>query len=790
VIEVAHIVARVTTDLTRFNTGMQAAEARAKTTSEKMSVAGMRMTKYLSLPMAAIGYSAVKSSIHFSDSMTQIQTQAGATHAGMLNLTQAVKDMAAGTTTESKKMAEAFHMPKKALDDLFKGGTTQGPQELSEALYHIASVGYRGGAALRILKASAEGAQIGLAPLEDTASALAAVIRTNIKGTGDYRDVMATLNATVGAGNVRFDRLIQAIGTGILPTAKLAGLTFKDVAASLTIFTDEGMNANSAMTRLRTGLMMMQSPSKKAAESMGLMGISADKLGVIIRSGPGGWGKALKFIEVQYKATIKKLMAHGSTRHEAQTQAFRLMSQSFGGSKTASTIMTLVNQADLYQKKYRQIDRGRKKFDEDLAASGATMGAKLRKSWSKIRVALIDLGDAMTPTVVAFAKGIAKLADGFSQLPGPVKKFAGGLAFMLILLGPMLIVGSSVVKMYKTMKEALITLRIAQLYFNDAVKGNPWMVWITLAAILIMILWHSKTFRKVVTEVLKAVFGAFKWAIGGIVSFVKAHWPLLIAILLGPLAVAALEVYKHWGTIKRVFFGALHWIVGFVKQYWPYIVGAMLGPVGLVAAGVYRHWGAIKGFVVRISKAIFGFVKQYWPYIAGAMLGPLGLMVVYVIRHWNAIWNFIKGMAGKLGRAARNAMLAIVNWIKKAAVWAYNAAKHLGTMIKNGVIDGMKGLGKHILSALDPLQHVPGGKRLEHAVGGLFRASGGPVHMGRPYIVGERGPEWFVPRQSGTIIPNGAGGGNTRSVTIENMNVRGDEDIYAIASVLGRKLSF
>jgi phage-related minor tail protein len=38
------------------------------------------------------------------------------------------------------------------------------------------------------------------------------------------------------------------------------------------------------------------------------------------------------------------------------------------------------------------------------------------------------------------------------------------------------------------------------------------------------------------------------------------------------------------------------------------------------------------------------------------------------------------------------------------------------------------------------------------------KASGGSVSAGSPYIVGERGPELFIPGQSGTISPNGAGG--------------------------------
>jgi hypothetical protein len=45
---------------------------------------------------------------------------------------------------------------------------------------------------------------------------------------------------------------------------------------------------------------------------------------------------------------------------------------------------------------------------------------------------------------------------------------------------------------------------------------------------------------------------------------------------------------------------------------------------------------------------------------------------------------------------------------------------------------------------------------------GMFRAEGGPVTAGRPYIVGEQGPELMVPGASGTVVPNSAlGGGQT-----------------------------
>lgn len=50
------------------------------------------------------------------------------------------------------------------------------------------------------------------------------------------------------------------------------------------------------------------------------------------------------------------------------------------------------------------------------------------------------------------------------------------------------------------------------------------------------------------------------------------------------------------------------------------------------------------------------------------------------------------------------------------------------------------------------------------------RAMGGPVAGGRPYLVGERGPELMVPAGNGTVVPNNALGGGGVTV-VQNINV-------------------
>jgi len=86
-------------------------------------------------------------------------------------------------------------------------------------------------------------------------------------------------------------------------------------------------------------------------------------------------------------------------------------------------------------------------------------------------------------------------------------------------------------------------------------------------------------------------------------------------------------------------------------------------------------------------------------------------------------------------------------------------ARALGSAA-NGGEAAFKRMAKVILEELAKiaLQRIfteSGGK---HFFGG--RAAGGPVHAGGAYLVGERGPELFVPRQSGEIAAPGGGAVN------------------------------
>jgi len=61
-----------------------------------------------------------------------------------------------------------------------------------------------------------------------------------------------------------------------------------------------------------------------------------------------------------------------------------------------------------------------------------------------------------------------------------------------------------------------------------------------------------------------------------------------------------------------------------------------------------------------------------------------------------------------------------------------------------------------------------------------FKAMGGPVTAGRPYIVGERGPELMVPNRGGQVIPNSDLGGGVTVVQNFSIAANGDDSVKRI----------
>jgi phage-related minor tail protein len=78
---------------------------------------------------------------------------------------------------------------------------------------------------------------------------------------------------------------------------------------------------------------------------------------------------------------------------------------------------------------------------------------------------------------------------------------------------------------------------------------------------------------------------------------------------------------------------------------------------------------------------------------------------------------------------------------------------------------------------------VPLAAGIGKGIEGLFKADGGPVTAGSTYIVGERGPEVFMPSVSGSIVPNHALGGGGVTV-VQNISIDSRSDQASIMQAM------
>jgi hypothetical protein len=134
----------------------------------------------------------------------------------------------------------------------------------------------------------------------------------------------------------------------------------------------------------------------------------------------------------------------------------------------------------------------------------------------------------------------------------------------------------------------------------------------------------------------------------------------------------------------------------------------------------------------------------------------------------NGMSKEVAAQAKQLDRLGRNIGLPVA-----AAI-----SEEIAKAIRDGLADGRAVAARRRAEAFAaasfvPITVAPGttGPTASFTGGGMINipglAVGGPASAGRPYIVGERGPELFVPGSNGNVVPNNAMGGNTYAITVQ-----------------------
>jgi hypothetical protein len=137
-------------------------------------------------------------------------------------------------------------------------------------------------------------------------------------------------------------------------------------------------------------------------------------------------------------------------------------------------------------------------------------------------------------------------------------------------------------------------------------------------------------------------------------------------------------------------------------------------------------------------------------------------------------------MASRILAANENANKAIPA-MSQLAIMSENAGSIIAQGFEDAILSGeklqnvLKAVGRDLLRLVfQQTITQPLAAGISGALQGIFRANGGPVSANSPYVVGERGPELFVPRASGSIVSNSnmnQGGGSAGPSINVNYNI-------------------
>jgi phage-related protein len=240
-------------------------------------------------------------------------------------------------------------------------------------------------------------------------------------------------------------------------------------------------------------------------------------------------------------------------------------------------------------------------------------------------------------------------------------------------------------------------------------------------------------------------------------------------------------------------------VSGFVNSVIPAVqklaeeLGPKLTPI-FAALTIY-----IRDTVIPTFKAIWSFITQFLIPAISSVLTPIinGLRsafekVTAKIQENEANLKPLKTLLETIAKVIRDVVAPVIGTILG------NAFDVLGTAISfviglfanlvsvvNGAFNAIKNIVNFIKN--NPVTQAVGGA-IDNIFGG-GRANGGPVSSGKSYVVGERGPELFVPNTSGKIIPNGSSaGGSTINVTV-NGAIDAEGTARTIVDVLNRSFS-
>lgn len=628
-------------------------------------------------------------------------------------------------------------------------------------------------------------AKAGQIDVADAATIAAQALNAfKLKGSdaGKVADVLAN-GANASATDIR------GLSLGLQQSAAVAsqfGVSLEDTVTTLGLFANRGMQGSDAGTSLKTMLISLANPSKKAANLMHELGINA-------------YDASGKFVGMRQLAQNLQNGLKGLSEEQKQ----QALATIFGTDAFRAAAFLADSAGKSYDDMSKAVGRSGAAMDLAKAQNSGFNGA-LDNLKSTIETVATDFGQKLLPELT---KIIKQLADS-----GAIEAFGNVLTALLPVL--------------KMVAAGFVALKIAHVVgwfgqlgtrikeagsvigaLSTVLRTNPLGLIITVIAALIPLLIDLENrfhiFSNAVEWIKNAWNGMVEWFTGiftGIGQALSNVWQAITTAFNNVTA-----FLQNWGpTILAIMFWPFSLLIGLVITFKDQIMAVLNALWGGISAG----FQAVTSFIQTVFQVASSVVMAVWSPIAGFFGGV-----------WNQIRGIFSGVGNFFGAVfgwAANAASGALNSIIGVASGVYNAIasffRPIGTVAGNmiggtirGVVNGIIGMVQNGLNSFIsmingaagiinkiPGVHIPG---IPHV--GLPRlAFGAKNYAGGVTLVGERGPELvnlpkgadvYTATQTANAFRNSRGGGG--GVTIQHMEVHNDVDAHNVIEQIGWRLA-
>jgi len=364
----------------------------------------MRKAKTGLIALAGAGYAVIKSFqrySEFSQRMAEVNT-----------LIDVSKEQFASLTDEIRAMTK--EIPQSA-------------SELAAAQYDILSAGVALEKSIGVLALSAKAAVAGVTDTKTAANAGIGVINAYGKSIDELEEVYDILFTTVKLGVTTFPQLAQSIGE-VLPTAKAAGVEFRDVSAAIATMTKGSLRTPQAMTALKGAINAMAAPTAEASKKFDELGITwkglIPTLDAIRQKGLHKDIKQMRFLipDVEARTGVLALI----NNFDDLTKTLDKMADSAGAMAEANEKMkdTPANQMKLFR---NEID--------DLMISAGALASKVLLPMARAIRELIDSFEKMDPVTKSLVATLAAAAGAFIIWKLGLASMVSGLKGLIVHAG-------------------------------------------------------------------------------------------------------------------------------------------------------------------------------------------------------------------------------------------------------------------------------------------------------------------------------------------------------------------